>query len=89
MKATQRAITYAQHLLRHKTSKAEPARLTATLTQLRMKFFRAEAERLSIADANAFQFTDVQIQRDIQKLHRLGSLDALIVHHNNKQKTWV
>ena len=44
------------------------------------------AERLAIADANNFQFTNAQIQRDIHELRRLGSLDTLIVHHNNKQK---
>ena len=33
-----------------------------------------------------FQFTHAQTHRDIQELRRLGSLDALIAHHNNKQK---
>jgi hypothetical protein len=85
--ATQRALTYAQHLFRHKIHAAEPKRLTESLlAKLRIKYFRAEAERLAIADANNFQFTTAQIQRDIQELQRLGSLDALIVHHNNKQK---
>ena len=60
--------------------------LTETLTKLRTKSSRAKAERLAIADANDFQFTTAQIQRDIQELRRLGSLDALIVHHINKQK---
>jgi hypothetical protein len=69
---------------------AEPAHLTATLTQLRIKYSRAEAERLTIADANAFQFTNAQMQREIQEMRCLGSLDALIVHHgNNKQKNRV
>jgi hypothetical protein len=56
------------------------------LAKLRIKYSRAESERLAIADANQFQFTPAQIQRDIQELRRLGSLDALIVHHNIKQK---
>ena len=55
------------------------------LAKLRIKYSRAEPERLAIADANQFQFTPAQIQRDIQELRRLGSLDALIVDHNNKQ----
>ena len=85
-KATQHALTYAQHLFRHITPGVEPRRLTETLTKLRIKYSKAEAERLAIADANNFQFTTAQIQRDIHELRRLGSLDALIVHHNNKQK---
>ena len=85
-KATQHALTYSQHLFRHNTPAVEPRRLTETLTKLRTKYSRAEAERLAIADANNFQFTTAQIQRDIHELRRLGSLDALIVHHNNKQK---
>ena len=85
-KATQHALTYAQHLFRHNTPAVEPRRLTEALTKLRTKYSRAEAERLVIADANNFQFTTAQIQRDIHDLRRLGSLAALIVHHNNKQK---
>jgi hypothetical protein len=60
--------------------------LTKTLVKLRIKYSRAESERLAIADANQFQFTPAQIRRDIQGLRRVGSLDALIVHHNDKQK---
>ena len=85
--ATQRALTYAQHLFRHKIHAAEPKRLTESLSKLRIKYSRAdEAERLVIADAINFQFTTAQILRDIQELRRLGSLDALIIHHNSKQK---
>ena len=78
--ATQRALTYAQHLFRHNTLEVEPRRLTETLSKLRTKYSRAEAERLAIADANDFEFTTAQVQRDIHELRRLGSLDALIVH---------
>ncbi len=84
--ATQRAITYAHHLFRHAIPAAEPRDLTNALAQLRIKYSRAEAERLAIADANVFQFTHAQTHRDFQELRRLGSLEALIVHHNNKQK---
>ena len=69
--ATQRVLFYAQHLFRRNIPATEPTRLT---------------ESLALADANEFQFTTAQAQRDIQELRRLGSLDALIVHHNNKQK---
>jgi hypothetical protein len=80
IKATQRTLTYAQHLIRHYIPEAEPTRLTETLTQLRVKYSRAEAERLAIADANAFQLTPAQMQRDIQELRCLGSsLDVVIV----------
>ena len=68
IKATQRALTYAQHQLGHYMPEAELTRLTETLTQLRIKYSRAEAERLAIADANAFQLTPAQMQRDIQEL---------------------
>ena len=84
--ATQRAITYARHLFRHNIPAAEPRNLADALAQLRIKYSRAEAERLAIADANMFQFTPAQTHRDIQELRRLGSIEALIVHHNNKQK---
>ena len=84
--ATQRAITYAHHFFRHAIPAAEPRDLTNALAQLRIKYSRAEAERLAIADANMFQFTHAQTHRDIQELRRLGSLEALIVYHNNKQK---
>ncbi len=87
--ATQRAITYVQNLFRHYIPEAELMCLAiaATLTQLHIKYSRAETERLAIADANAFQFTQAQMQRDIQELRRLGSLeDALIIHRNSKQK---
>ena len=84
--ATQRALTYARHLFRHEIPAAESRNLTKTLAKLRIKYSRAESERLAIADANQFQFTPAQIRRDIQGLRRLGSLDALIVHHNDKQK---
>ena len=84
--ATQRALTYAHHLFRHDIPAAEPRDLTQALATLRIKYSRAESERLAIAGANMFQFTAVQTQRDIQEIRRLGSLDALIVHHNNKQK---
>ena len=87
--ATQRALTYAHHLFRHDIPAAEPRDLTKTLANLPIKYSRAEAERLAIADANIFQFTAAQTQRDIQELRRLESLDALIVHHNNKKKTRV
>jgi hypothetical protein len=83
--ATQRAITYACHLFRHTIPAAEPRDLTNALAQLRIKYSRAEAERLAIADANKFQFTHAQTHRDIHELRRLGSIEALIVHHNNKQ----
>jgi hypothetical protein len=82
--ATQRALTYARHLFRHDIPAAESRNLTKTLAKLRIKYSRAESERLAIADANQFQFTPAQIQRDVKELRRLGSLDALmIVHHNN------
>ena len=87
--ATQRALTYAHHLFRHDIPAAELRDLTKTLANLPIKYSRAEAERLAIADANIFQFTAAQTQRDIQKLRRLESLDTLIVHHNNKKKTRV
>ena len=83
---TQRALTYARHLFRHTIPAAEPRNLTNALAQLRIKYSRAEAERLAIADANMFQFTPAQTHRDIQEFRRLGSIEALIVHHNNKQK---
>ena len=85
-KATQHAITYAQHMFRQNTLAAEPRCLTEALTTLRIKYSRVEAGRLAIADANDFQFTTAHVQRDIHELCRLSSLDALIVHHNNKQK---
>ena len=74
--ATQRALTYARHLFRHDIPAAEPRDLTKTLAKLRIKYSREESERLAIADANQFEFTPAQIQRDIQELRRLGSLDA-------------
>ena len=84
--ATQRATTYARHLFRLTIPAAELRNLTNALAQLRIKYSRAEAERLAIADANMFQFTPAQTHRDIQELRRLGSIEALIVHRNNKQK---
>ena len=84
--ASQHALTYAQHLFCHSTPAMEPRHLTETLTKLRTKYSKAEAERLAMADADNFQFTTAQIQRDIHELRRLGSIEALIVHHNNKQK---
>ena len=77
--ATQRAITYARHLFRHNIPAAEPRNLTDALAQLRIKYSRAKAERLAIADANKFQFTPAQTHRDIQELRCLGSIEALIV----------
>ena len=84
--ATQRAIIYASHLFRYTFPAAKPRDLTNALAQIQIKYSRAEAERLAIADANMFQFTHAQTHRDIHDLRRLVSLEALIVHHNNKQK---
>ena len=58
--ATQRALTYARHLFRHDIPPAEPRDLAKTLAKLRIKYSRAESERLAIADANQFQFTPAQ-----------------------------
>ena len=74
--ATQRALSYAQHLLRHNIHAAERMRLTETEAELCTKYTSAEAKRLAIAVANEFQFTTGQIQRDIQELRRLGLLGA-------------
>ena len=49
--ATQRASAYAHHLFRHTIPAAEPRDLTNALAQLRIKYSRAEAECLAIADA--------------------------------------
>ena len=44
---TQRALIYARHLFRHDIPAAEPRDLTHTLAQLRIKYSRAESERLA------------------------------------------
>ena len=61
--ATQRALTYARYDIPAAEPREHPCQ---TL----------ERSQNAIADANQLEFTPAQIQRDIQELRRLGSLDA-------------
>jgi hypothetical protein len=64
----------------------EIATLSKTLYKLRTQFSRTELQRLVLADAQEFTYTEAQLTRDIIDLRLLGSLTALITHHNEKQK---
>ena len=80
-----------QRILRRHTPTAyfeapEIATLSKTLYKLRTQFSRTELQRLALADAQDFTFTEAQLTRDIIDLRLLGSLTALITHHNEKQK---
>jgi hypothetical protein len=80
-----------QRILRRHTPTAyfeapEIATLSKTLYKLRTQFSRTELQRLELADAQDFTFTEAQLTRDIIDLRLLGSPTALITHHKDKQK---
>jgi len=85
-KALDMARVYGQCLFRAPPPGAVLEELMSALARLRVQFSRQEAERIALADAAGFEFTDAQMQRDIEALRRLGSLSALIRYHNEKQK---
>ena len=85
-KALDMARVYGQCLFRAPPPGAGMEELTSALARLRVQFSRQEAERVALADAAGFEFTDAQMQRDIEALRHLGSLSALIRYHNDKQK---
>ncbi len=85
-KASTTARTYSQCLFRNEVQEHQTTDLAAVLQRLRQQYARQESERIALADANDFTFTDAQLTRDITDLRKLGSLTALIEYHNDKQK---
>jgi len=85
-RAINMAHKYGTCLFRGEVPTAVITELTSALTRLQIQFSRQEAERAALADADGFEFTPVQLQRDIGELRRLGTLTELIHHYNNKQK---
>lgn len=49
-------------------------------------FSRSAAEADALADAGSYEISDDILDQDINHLRQLGSFQALVEHHNNKQK---
>ena len=51
-----------------------------------VSFPHSAAEASALADANKCQITEDIFSEDIKKLNELGSFQALVDYHNDKQK---
>ena len=51
-----------------------------------MRFSRSAAEAAALADVNNYQVSGDLLNEDIEKLKELGSFQALVDYHNDKQK---
>ena len=51
-----------------------------------VRFSRSAAEAAALADANNYQVSGDLLNEDIEKLKELGSFQALVDYHNDKQK---
>ena len=60
--------------------------LAAHLAELVVSFSRAAAEEAALADAENFEISEDLLTADKEKLAELGSFQALVDYHNNKQK---
>ena len=60
--------------------------LAAHLAELVVSFSRAAAEKAALADAENFEISEDLLNADKEKLIELGSYQALVDYHNNKQK---
>ena len=67
-KAMHLAEAYAHCLFRGTAPRPEIATLSATLNKLRIHFSRTELQRLALADAQDFTFTEAQLTRGITDL---------------------
>ena len=60
--------------------------LSAHLADMIVSFSRSAAEATALADANNYQISEDLLSEDIRKLNELGSFQALVDYHNDKQK---
>jgi hypothetical protein len=60
--------------------------LAAHLAELVVSFSRVAAEEAALADAEKFEISEDLLNADKEKLAELGSFQALVDYHNNKQK---
>ena len=60
--------------------------LAAHLAELVISFPRAAAEVAALADADNYEIYEDLLNADKEKLIELGSFQALVDYHNNKQK---
>jgi imidazolonepropionase-like amidohydrolase len=60
--------------------------LAAHLAELVVSFSRVAAEEAALADAENFEISEDLLKADKEKLAELGSFQALVDYHNNKQK---
>ena len=51
-----------------------------------VNFSRSAAGADALAEANNYQISEVLLNKDIDKFKELGSLQALVDYHNDKQK---
>jgi hypothetical protein len=60
--------------------------LSSHLSELIVGFSRSAAEADALTDAANYEIPDILLDADVIKLRELGSFDALIDYHNDKQK---
>ena len=60
--------------------------LAACLSELVVSFSRTAAEVAALADAGYYDISEDLLNEDKEKLIELGSFQALVDYHNNKQK---
>jgi hypothetical protein len=60
--------------------------LSAHLSDLITSFSRSAAEAAALADADNYEIPESILDQDMQKLKELGSFQALVKYHNDKQK---
>jgi hypothetical protein len=60
--------------------------LSSHLSELIVGFSRSAAEAAALTDAANYEIPDILLDADVIKLRELGSFDALIDYHNDKQK---
>ena len=60
--------------------------LAACLSELVVSFSRTAAEVAALADAGYYDISEDLLNEDKEKLIELGTFQALVNYHNNKQK---
>ena len=60
--------------------------LAACLSELVVSFSRTAAEVAALADAGYYDISEDLLNEDKEKIIELGSFQALVDYHNNKQK---
>jgi len=80
------AKRYQQILCPMVTQTRSERELSSHLSDLTRSFSRSAAETAALLDADNYEIPDSILDQDVTQLRELGSFNALVKYHNDKQK---